>query len=287
MSTSAQAPLRVRTFLPAGSSTPIVVEDATGQPWLVKLRGGQSGSYAYLCEWIAGRLGAAIGLPLSVPATVAIDETLQINSLHEEVRDLIAKSYGLNLAFPFFDRAAPCTPQNARARYDRAAQQLFLYDVFLQNTDRTLKNPNLLELDGGVFSFDYETSFLIMGIMQDRDFSRSDFVLQALRENPLCHGETDAGMVADMFARLRAADLRAIVESLPEAWAAAVDGDVPALKNKLDKDLRQAIDRESEFFDTLKMIGAVSPESEEDKRKRREANRIRFENGLMPIELEE
>lgn len=287
MTTSAQAPLRVRTFLPAGSSTPIVVEDAAGQPWLVKLRGGQSGSYAYLCEWIAGRLGAAIGLPLSVPATVVIDDTLQIGSLHEEIRDLIAKSYGLNLAFPFFDRAAPCPPKEARTRYDRAAQQLFLYDIFLQNTDRTLKNPNLLELDGGVFSFDYEASFLIMGIVQDRDFSRSDFVLQALRENPLCHGGADPDMATDMFARLRTADLHAIVESLPEAWAAAVDSDVTALKNKLENGLRQAIDREPDFFDTWKMIGTVSPESEEDKRKRREANRIRFENGLIPIELEE
>lgn len=286
MTTTAQPPFRVRTFLPAGSSTPIVVEDAAGQPWLVKLRGGQSGSYAYLCEWIAGRLGAAIGLPLSVPTVVVIDDSLQINSLHEEVRDLIAKSRGLNLAFAFYDRAAPCPPKEAQTRYDRVAQQLFLYDIFLQNTDRTLKNPNLLELDGGVFSFDYETSFLLMGIVQDRDFSRSDFVLQALRENPLCHGEMNADMVADVFAGLRAADVRAIVESLPEAWAAEVDSDVPALKAKLSSGLLHAIDREADFWDTWKMIGTVSPESEEDKRKRRLANRTRFETGLIPMEFE-
>lgn len=278
-------PLQFLSFLPAGSSTPIVVQSADGRKYLVKLKGGQSGSFSYLNEWIAGRLGAALGLPVSVPETILIDETLDTAGIHEEVKDLIHKSFGLNLAFPFFENAVPCSAKTARAEYDDAAQKLFAYDVFLLNTDRTAQNPNLLELDGRVFSFDYETSFLLIGIVQGKDFSQSDFVLQALRENPLFHQDLNASTATELFSRLQEADIAGIVDSLPAEWAAAVRPDVANLKKVLIKGLADAVERHAHFADTLRKIWEIIPENEADKKKRREANRARFEGGLIPIEI--
>ncbi|MBV6441097.1 MAG: hypothetical protein DYG98_26250 [Haliscomenobacteraceae bacterium CHB4] len=278
-------PLQFLSFLPAGSSTPIVVQSADGRKYLVKLKGGQSGSYSYLNEWIAGRLGTALGLPVSVPETIRIDETLDTVGIHEEVKDLIHKSFGLNLAFPFFENAIPCSAKTARAEYDNAAQRLFAYDVFLQNTDRSAQNPNLLELDGRVFSFDYETSFLLIGIVQGKDFSQSDFVLQALRENPLFHQDLNAVIATALFSRLQEADIAGIVDSLPAEWAAAVRPDVANLKKALIKGLADAMEQRDRFDNTLLDIGKIIPENEADKKKRREANRARFEDGLIPIEI--
>lgn len=280
-------PLQFLSFLPAGSSTPIVVQSADGRKYLVKLKGGQSGSFSYLNEWIAGRLGAALGLPVSVPETILIDETLDTAGIHEEVKDLIHKSFGLNLAFPFFENAVPCSAKTARAEYDDAAQKLFAYDVFLQNTDRTVQNPNLLEIDGRVFSFDYETSFLLMGIVQGKDFSQSEFVLRALRENPLFRETLRGEVVEALFNRLRRADIAGIVDSLPGEWASAVKPDVGNLKKVLQKGLSDAMEQHSHFTGTLRKIGEIVPENEEDKRKRREANRTRFEDGLIAIEIVE
>lgn len=280
-------PLQFLSFLPAGSSTPIVVQSADGRKYLVKLKGGQSGSFSYLNEWIAGRLGAVLGLPVSVPETILIDETLDTAGIHEEVKDLIHKSFGLNLAFPFFENAVPCSAKTARAEYDDAAQKLFAYDVFLQNTDRTVQNPNLLEIDGRVFSFDYETSFLLMGIVQGKNFLQSEFVLRALRENPLFRETLRGEVVEALFNRLRRADIAGIVDSLPGEWASAVKPDVGNLKKVLQKGLSDAMEQHSHFTGTLRKIGEIVPENEEDKRKRREANRTRFEDGLIAIEIVE
>ena len=276
---------RFLSFLPSGSSTPIVVQSADGQQYLVKLKGGQSGSFSYINEWIAGRLGVALGLPVSVPHTIWIDETLETGGIHEEVKDLIHKSFGLNLAFPFFENAVPCSAKTAHVAYDDVVQKLFAYDVFLLNTDRTAQNPNLLELDGRVFSFDYETSFLLMGVAQGRDFSQSDFVLRALRENPLFREDLNAEAVSGLFTRLQQADIAGIVESLPDAWALPLNPDAGVLKENLKKGLAAAVAAGAGFAETLRRVTEITPENEEDKRKRREANRTKFEQGLIPIEI--
>lgn len=276
---------KVLSFLPAGSSTPIVVQSAARQKYLVKLKGGQSGSFSYLNEWVAGHLGAELGLPVSIPETILIDERLEIGSLHEEVKDLIHKSFGLNLAFPFFENAVPCSAKTAHEVYDDIAQKLFAYDVFLLNTDRTAKNPNLLELEGRVFSFDYETSFLLTGIAQGKDFSQSDFVLRALRENPLFNADLREEILTWLFARLRDADLSGSVDSLPDEWAAAVNPDVDNLKAILKRGLYKTIENKKHYAKILRRIGKITPENEEDKRKRREANRTKFEEGLIQTEI--
>lgn len=278
-------PLTFVSFLPAGSSTPVVVQSAGGRKYLVKLKGGQSGNFSYLNEWIAGHLGAALGLPVSVPGTLLIDATLETGGIHEEVKDLIHKSFGLNLAFPFFENAVPCSAKTAHAVYDDVVQKLFAYDVFLLNADRSAQNPNLLELDSRVFSFDYEISFLLMGIMQGKDFSQSDFVLRALRENPLFREDLGAETVKELFARLRQADVAGIVDSVPGEWMSPLNPDAGALRENLKEGLLGAIAAEARFAETLCRIREITPENEADKRKRREANRARFEKGLIPIEI--
>lgn len=285
MTTDPQPPFRVLTYLTTGSSTPIVVQDAGGLKWLVKLKGGQSGRFSCVNEWVAGHLGAAIGLPVVTPGAILLDGNLETGSIHVEVKDLINKSFGLNLAFPFFENAVPCSAKTAHVAYDDVVQKLFAYDVFLLNTDRTAQNPNLLELDGRVFSFDYETSFLLMGVAQGRDFSQSDFVLRALRENPLFREDLNAEAVSGLFTRLQQADIAGIVDSLPDAWALPLNPDAGVLKENLKKGLAAAVAAGAGFAETLRRVTEITPENEEDKRKRREANRTKFEQGLIPIEI--
>jgi hypothetical protein len=277
--------LRFHSYLTTGSSTPIVVQDDAGSRFFVKLRGGQSGRYSYLCEWICGHLGYEIGLPINKPGLITIDETLEIGKIHEEVKDLIHKSFGLNLAFPFYENIRPCAPDRAHAVHTHATAALFAFDIFLLNTDRTIRNPNLMEAEGLLRSFDYETSFLLMGIMQDKDFSTSDFVLQALRENPICQAELDEKLVSNMFERLRGVDLTALVDSLPEAWISGWEISPEAVKDKLKKGLTEAIVQPEKFEETLKLVRTVTPENEAVKRKRRADNLAKFEAGKIPMEI--
>ena len=87
--------------LRSGSSTPLVVETPGGQKYLVKLCAGLSGITAILSEWLASHIGVAIGLPVQAPQLIHIDEKTPIDHLYIEYRELIQKSFGLNLAYPY------------------------------------------------------------------------------------------------------------------------------------------------------------------------------------------
>jgi len=127
-----------------GGSLPAIVEADDLGLYVVKFRGAGQGVLALVAEVIAGEIGRALGLNIPEIVLINIDDALGRNEPDYEIRDLIKKSAGLNLALDYlpgstmFDRAA-----NDKVTTEVASLAVW-FDAFTQNVDRTPRNANLL-----------------------------------------------------------------------------------------------------------------------------------------------
>jgi hypothetical protein len=127
-----------------GGSLPAIVEADDLGLYVVKFRGAGQGALALVAELVAGEIGRALGLNIPEIALVNIDDALGRNEPDYEIRELIKKSAGLNLALDYlpgstmFDRAA-----NDKVSPEVASLAVW-FDAFTQNVDRTPRNANLL-----------------------------------------------------------------------------------------------------------------------------------------------
>jgi len=127
-----------------GGSLPAIVEADDLGLYVVKFRGAGQGALALVAELVAGEIGRALGLSIPEIVLVNIDDALGRNEPDYEIRELIKKSAGLNLALDYlpgstmFDRAA-----NDKVTAEIASLAVW-FDAFTQNVDRTPRNANLL-----------------------------------------------------------------------------------------------------------------------------------------------
>jgi len=127
-----------------GGSLPAIVEADDLGLYVVKFRGAGQGTLALVAELIAGEIGRALGLNVPELVFVNLDATLARNEPDAEIRDLIKKSDGLNLALDYLPGSTMFDP----AARDKAAADVaslaVWFDAFTLNVDRTPRNANLL-----------------------------------------------------------------------------------------------------------------------------------------------
>jgi hypothetical protein len=167
---SAQAPLaaaspprrllatRYVTALREGGSVPAVVEADDGQLWVAKFRGSAQGGRVLAAELIIGELARAAGLPVPELALIDVDAAIGRSEPHQEIRELLMGSAGLNLAMGYLGGALG---YDAAARTPVAgplASAVVALDVLAANVDRTPRNPNLLWWRGELWLIDHGAS---------------------------------------------------------------------------------------------------------------------------------
>lgn len=128
-----------------GGSLPAVVEDETGDLWVVKFRGAGQGARALLAELLAGRMAGALGLPVPDLALVEVPGSFGRTEPDPEIQDILRASRGINVGMRYLDGAFNFDAAAARdlVAPDWAAEVVWL-DAFLTNPDRSHRNPNLL-----------------------------------------------------------------------------------------------------------------------------------------------
>lgn len=146
---------RYVTPLREGGSVPAVVEADDGALYVAKFRGAAQGSRALAAEVIAGELARAAGLRVPELALIDIDAGFGRSEPHQEIREVLLASAGINLAMGYLEGAVG---------YDVAARQpvagdfastLVAFDAFVVNVDRTARNPNLLWWKGDLWLIDH------------------------------------------------------------------------------------------------------------------------------------
>ncbi|MER6562788.1 HipA family kinase [Streptomyces sp. NPDC001027] len=140
------AATRYVTPLRSGGSVPGVVEADDLGTYVVKFTGSAQGRKALVAEVIVGELARALGLRFPELVLVHFDPALASHEPHQEVRDLLDASHGLNLGMDLLPGARDFTPQAAEsfAVDPLEAGRIVWLDALTVNVDRTVHSSNLM-----------------------------------------------------------------------------------------------------------------------------------------------
>ncbi|MFD4828902.1 HipA family kinase [Streptomyces uncialis] len=138
---------RYVTPLSEGGSLPGVVEADDLGMYVVKFTGSAQGPKALVAEVIVGELARALGLRVPELVRAHFDPAVAAHEPHQEVRDLLAASAGLNLGMDYLPGAADFAPDTAPRALrvgPLEAGRIVWLDALTANVDRTLHSSNLM-----------------------------------------------------------------------------------------------------------------------------------------------
>jgi hypothetical protein len=135
---------RYALALREGGSMPAIVEADDLGLYVVKFRGAGQGGLALVAELVAGEIGRALGLQVPELVFAEVDGALGRNEPDAEIRHLLKASVGLNLALDYLPGSTMFDPAAGDVASAETASMAVWFDAFVQNVDRTARNPNLL-----------------------------------------------------------------------------------------------------------------------------------------------
>jgi hypothetical protein len=207
---------RYVTPLREGGSLPGVVEADDLGTYVVKFRGAGQGPKALVAEVISGELARRLGLPVPDLVVAELDPVVARAEPDEEVQELIKASAGTNLGMDFLPGAlgfdAVAHPVDAGL-----ASRVLCFDAFVENVDRSWRNPNLLVWHGGLWLIDHGASLYFhhdwprAANAVHRPYTWDDHVLR-----PFATALPSAG--AEVAARLTPKLLDEVIALVPDEW---------------------------------------------------------------------
>jgi hypothetical protein len=230
---------RYVTPLREGGSLPGVVEADDLGTYVVKFRGAGQGPKALVAEVISGELARRLGLPVPELAVVELDPVVARAEPDEEVQELIKASAGANLGMDFLPGALGYDPV-VHPVDPALASRIIAFDAFVENVDRSWRNPNLLLWHGAVWMIDHGATLYFhhnwprASAVVHRPFKWDDHVLkpyasQLATEGPALAARLTPELIAEVTALVPAdwlddGDADAYLSHLsaraaePEAW---------------------------------------------------------------------
>lgn len=260
--------MKVIKSLKTGSSAPLVIDD-NGQLLFVKLRSGMSGEHSLITEYLCTQIGIQLGLPLIHPTFIILDSKLDISKLDIEIRDLVKKSYGWNIAFDYKSDPLDLKVDDVNQMDQSILSKLFLLDVALLNIDRTPGNLNLFKSHNKVYSIDYESSLITHELTNSINLCQNERVLQQLRNSPLYH-RIESIVLEEFINDLSNIKLEPLMKEIPIDIINQSKIDKMCLefekKKRLDWSLHHVLDS----------VNQLTPENEEELKQRSNKNQEKF-----------
>src|SRR3954449_5160421 len=215
---------RYVTPLREGGSLPAIVEADDLGLYVVKFRGAGQGPLALVAELIGGEIGRALGLPVPEIVLVEIDEALGRNEPDYEIRELLARSIGLNLALDYLPGSVMFDPAARDTSDPELASRAVWFDAFITNVDRTARNPNLLLWHRTLYFIDHGAAMYFHHNWNDVDLAATSS-FAPIRTHILLPW-ADRIERADQTSRSLLSEqvLSAIVGSVPDTWLLPVPG---------------------------------------------------------------
>ncbi|MFF7603737.1 HipA family kinase [Streptomyces parvulus] len=129
-----------------GGSVPGIVEADDLGTYVLKFTGSAQGRKALVAEVIVGELARELDFRVPELVLAHFDPALAEDQPHQEVRDLLDASAGLNLGMDYLSGGADLTPELARTfPVDaREAGRIVWLDALTVNVDRTVHSSNLM-----------------------------------------------------------------------------------------------------------------------------------------------
>ena len=209
---------RYVTPLREGSSLPALVEADDGREYVAKFRGAGHGAKALIAELVVGEIGRALGLPVPEIAILELPEEIARGESHDEIRDLLGWSIGLNVGLEFVPGALAPDISRPSAEGPEWAADVVWFDALTINPDRTPRNANLVVHEGRTWLIDHGSALYVHHAWTDPDeHARRPF--GRISEHVLL---PFAAAIADaderLGGRLDAGTIDAILDAIPDAW---------------------------------------------------------------------
>jgi hypothetical protein len=209
---------RYGTPLREGSSLPALVEADDGGEYVVKFRGAGHGEKALVAELVVGEIGRALGLPVPEIVLATLPGEIARAESHDEIRDLLGWSVGLNLGLAFVPGALAYDVTRAPVEGASWAAEVVWFDALTINPDRTPRNANLVVGSGRTWLIDHGSALYVHHAWTDPDaHARRPFdriVEHVLLPFAYSLGEADTRLAG----RLEPPTVDAIVDSIPDEW---------------------------------------------------------------------
>jgi hypothetical protein len=173
---------------------------------------------ALLAELVAGEIGRALGLGVPELVFVEVEAALGRNEPDAEIRDLLKRSVGLNLALDYLPGSTMFDPAAGDTADPQLASRAVWFDAFVTNVDRTPRNPNLLKWHRQMYFIDHGAALYFHHNWPSTDeMARSPF--SASRTHVLLPWASalDASD-AEAHKLLNANVFATILEAVPDAW---------------------------------------------------------------------
>ncbi len=210
-----------------GSSWPVLVT-AGGQKLVVKLRGSAEGVLPLIAELVVGALADALGLLVPARHLVELPRDVASDDPHEELRELLSKSAGLNLGFQYLEGFRNATVADASRIKPELQARIVWLDALVQNPDRSERNPNLMIKAGQIWLIDH-------GAALSFHHDWRQVTEQAPREPGTIHAEhllrvsAEQLQVADrgLAPKLGPETLEAALRAVPDDFLSALGAEAP------------------------------------------------------------
>lgn len=253
-----------------GDSFPIIVADGM-QKLFVKLKAGMSGEYSLLSEWFGNVIGEKLGVNTRHPHWIRLTNSLKYNNVYIEVRDLIEKSWGVNICFEYIENIRDFTLIESDSIDKKKYIDIYLLDVLMLNVDRNSINPNLiLDCNDNLIVSDFESSLLFNEIFKSPLISNDKRILQSLRANPF-YQKVGRKELDNFVNRLNVIDFEPLVSHLPNETISDRD------KQKLLKSLENKKINNWGLLELLEKVDFINIETTSEREIRINRNREQLE----------
>jgi len=260
--------MKVTSYSTKGNSFPITIEDEE-QKYFVKLKAGMSGQYGLITEWIGNKIGLQLGIKTQLPYWIHLNNSLIVDDLYIEVKELITKSYGTNIGFKYLEDVTEINFSKVNHFSKSQFDEIYLFDLMMINLDRTESNMNLMKVEDQIISVDYESSMLIQEILECKNLLTDDRVLQGLRNNPL-YKNINENQVDEFILKINTISIDKIIEEIPIELLSADRRTI--LKNGFNKKRKN----NWQLKETLAKLKNINKVSNADKKLLRARNQAAF-----------
>ncbi len=122
-----------------------------------------------IAELVAGQIGRALGLPVPELVIAELPEAIARAESHDEIRDLLGWSVGLNIGLAFVPGALGPDLAHAPAEGPDWSAEVVWFDDLVVNPDRTPRNANLVVHDGRTWLIDHGSALYVHHAWADPD----------------------------------------------------------------------------------------------------------------------
>lgn len=255
-----------------GSSLPALVRGNDDLLYVVKWNGTAEGPVASIADWIASNLARSVGI--KVPNTSLIDIQCHLCQcpMDPELKDLVLRSIGTNLAVEYLPEAIPYQESLLRNIDEKLREKIFLLDLLLLNIDRVDINPNMLLVNGDLYCIDFSASLAIRQKLTTHVIAESA-LLALLRRHPFY---SEKNTVSEQSFNIRQDAIRQIIAKVPDEWFREVGSKPADARKKIAEGIINTIQDQEKILQKRLLDLKQIPFQNSDER--RELRRKNLEN---------